>query len=160
MKEKEFDRSLCFTFYNSFHEQILDVKRDFGIEAAFEVYEAIVNYGLYSTEIPKGKVRTLVGNTTLEQIDTSQSRRSRGFLKEDTGLTKVVALYYRDHPKASQREIANATGASKSKVQKTLENIRKSGISIDDYIDQLIATPWTAAYQAPASMGFFQARVL
>ena len=25
---------------------------------------------------------------------------------------------------------------------------------------QLVATPWTAAYQAPPSMGFFQARVL
>ena len=25
---------------------------------------------------------------------------------------------------------------------------------------QLLATPWTAAYQAPPSMGFFQARVL
>ena len=25
---------------------------------------------------------------------------------------------------------------------------------------QLLATPWTAAYQTPPSMGFFQARVL
>ena len=25
---------------------------------------------------------------------------------------------------------------------------------------QLLVTPWTAAYQAPPSMGFFQARVL
>ena len=25
---------------------------------------------------------------------------------------------------------------------------------------QLLATPWTVAYQAPPSMGFFQARVL
>ena len=25
---------------------------------------------------------------------------------------------------------------------------------------QLLATPWTAAYQAPPSMGFFQARAL
>ena len=25
---------------------------------------------------------------------------------------------------------------------------------------QLFATPWTAAYRAPLSMGFFQARVL
>ena len=25
---------------------------------------------------------------------------------------------------------------------------------------RLLATPWTAAYQAPLSMGFFQARVL
>ena len=25
---------------------------------------------------------------------------------------------------------------------------------------QLLATPWTAAYQVPLSMGFFQARVL
>ena len=27
-------------------------------------------------------------------------------------------------------------------------------------MSQLLATPWTAAYQAPPSMGFFQARVL
>ena len=70
-QQKEFDRSLCFTFYKSYHEQIMDVKRDFGLEAAFQVYEAIVNYGLYETEIKKGKLRTLVGNTTIEQIENN-----------------------------------------------------------------------------------------
>ena len=66
-QQKEFDRSVCFMFYNDFHEQIMDVKRDFGIETAFEVYEAIVNYGLYGIEIEKGKLRTLIGNSTFSK---------------------------------------------------------------------------------------------
>lgn len=138
--KKEFDRSVCFTFYKSFHEQIMDVKRDFGLEAAFEVYEAIVNYGLYETELEKGRVRTLVGNTTIEQIESSQNRRSKGFNKEDFGQTKLVAEYYRDHPKASERQIVDALGGAvkKTKVHKTLVKIRESGLSTEDYITTII----------------------
>ena len=138
--KKEFDRSMCFTFYKSFHEQIMDVKRDFGLEAAFDVYEAIVNYGLYETEIEKGRVRTLVGNTTIEQIESSQCRRSRGFNKEDFGQTKLVAEYYRDHPKASERQIVDALGGAvkKTKVHKTLVKIRESGLSAEEYITDII----------------------
>lgn len=138
--KKEFDRSVCFTFYKSFHEQIMDVKRDFGLEAAFEVYEAIVNYGLYEIEIEKGRVRTLVGNTTIEQIESSQNRRSKGFNKEDFGQTKLVAEYYRDHPEASERQIVDALGGAvkKTKVHRTLVKIRESGLSTEDYIETII----------------------
>ena len=34
---EEFDRSICFTFFKSFHDQIMDIKAEFGTEAAFEV---------------------------------------------------------------------------------------------------------------------------
>lgn len=136
--QKEFDRSVCFTFYRSFHEQIMDVKRDFGLEAAFQVYEAIANYGLYGTEIEKGKLRTLVGNTTFEQIENSQVRRSNGFVQEDFESTYAIAVYHRDHPEASQRTIAEAVGVGKTKVQRILTKIRESGLSIDDYIKDII----------------------
>ena len=137
--QKEFDRSVCFTFYRSFHEQIMDVKRDFGLEAAFQVYEAIANYGLYGTEIEKGKLKTLVGNTTFEQIENSQSRRSNGFAQEDFNSTYAIVVYHRDHPEASQRTIAEAVGVGKTKVQRTLIKIRESGLSIDDYIKDVIS---------------------
>lgn len=137
--KKEFDRSMCFTFYNSYHEQIMDVKRDFGIEQAFEVYEAIVNYGLYGTEIEKGKLRTLIGNTTIEKIENSQENRSRWFNGENFEQTKLVAEYMRDHPKASQRTIASATGVGKTKVGKVQKNIRESEFdNIQDYLDYIV----------------------
>lgn len=138
-QEKEFDRSICFTFYNDFHEQIMDVKRDFGIEEAFQVYEAIVNYGLYGIEIEKGKVRTLVSNTTISKIENSQANRSKWFNGENFEQTKVVAEFMRDHPKASQRSIASATGVSKTKVGKVQKTIKDSGFNdIQEYLDCVV----------------------
>lgn len=138
-QEKEFDRSICFTFYNCFHEQIMDVKRDFGLEQAFEVYEAIVNCGLYGTEIAKGKLRTLVGNATLERIENSQENRAKWFNGENFEQTRLVAEYMRDHPEASQRTIAAATGVGKTKVGKVQKNIRDSELdSIQDYLDHIV----------------------
>lgn len=137
--KKEFDRSICFTFYNDFHEQIMDVKRDFGLEQAFEVYEAIVNCGLYGTEIGKGRLRTLVSNTTISKIEGSQENRARWFNGENFEQTKLVAEYMRDHPNASQRTIASATGVGKTKVGKVQKNIRESGLkSIQEYLDDIV----------------------
>lgn len=138
-QEKEFDRSICFTFYNEFHEQIMDVKRDFGLEQAFEVYEAIVNYGLYGIEIQKGRLRTLVGNSTIAKVENSQENRARWFNGENFEQTKVVAEYMRDHPEASQRIIATATGVGKTKVGKVQKSIRESGFdNIQDYLNNVV----------------------
>ena len=138
-QEKEFDRSHCFTFYKDFHEQIMDVKRDFGLEQAFEVYEAIANYGLYGTEIKKGKLRTLVGNATITKVESSQENRAKWFKGENFEQTKLVAEYMRDHPKASQRTIAEATGVGKTKVGKVQKNIRESDFeNIQDYLENIV----------------------
>lgn len=137
-QEKEFDRSICFTFYKDFHEQIMDVKRDFGIEQAFEVYEAIANYGLYGTEIEKGKLRTLTGNLTFSKIDGSQENRARWFNGENFEQTRLVAEYMRDHSKASQRTIAAATGVGKTKVGNVQKSIRESGLSIQEYLNDIV----------------------
>ena len=137
--KKEFDRSHCFTFYKDFHEQIMDVKRDFGLEQAFEVYEAIVNYGLYGIEISKGKLRTLVGNATISKVESSQENRSRWFSGENFEQTRLVAEYMRDHPNTSQRIIAAATGVGKTKVGKVQKNIRESGLNnIQEYLDHIV----------------------
>ena len=138
-QEKEFDRSICFTFYKDFHEQIMDVKRDFGLEEAFEVYEAIANYGLFGTEIEKGRIRTLVSNSTISKIENSQENRAKWFNGENFEQTKVVAEYMRDHPNASQRAIASATGTGKTKVGKVQKNIRESGFdNIQDYLNYIV----------------------
>lgn len=138
-EQKEFDRSMCFTFFKTYHEQIMDVKEEFGLEEAFKVYEAIVNYGLYQTEITERRLRILMGNATIEQIELSQQKRSRGFSGENFEQTKAVAEYMRDHPGASQRVISSATKASKTKVAKVQKNIRESGFdSIDDYLKYIV----------------------
>lgn len=137
-QEKEFDRSICFTFYRDFHEQIMDVKRDFGIEQAFEVYKAIVNHGLYGIEPEKGKIRTLTGNTVFDKIEGSQENRAKWFNGENFEQTKLVAEYMRDHPGTSQRIIATATGVGKTKVGKVQKNIRESGFTVQEYLTNVV----------------------
>ncbi len=136
--QKEFDRSFCFTFYKSYYEQIMLVKETYGTEKAFEVFQSMAEYGLYQTEITDKEILMLMGTTTVEAIDSSQSRRSNGFAQEDFESTYAIVVYHRDHPEASQRTIAAATGVGKTKVQRILTKIRESVLSIDDYITDVI----------------------
>ena len=136
--QKEFDRSFCFTFYKSYYEQIMLVKENYGTEKAFEVFQSIAEYGLYQTEIVNKEILMLMGTTTVEAIDSSQTRRSNGFVQEDFKSTYAIVVYHRDHPEASQRTIATAIGVGKTKVQRVLAKIKESGLSIDDYIRDVI----------------------
>lgn len=137
-QQKEFDRSFCFTFYKSYYEQIMLVKENYGTEKAFEVFQSIAEYGLYQKEIVDKEILMLMGTTTVEAIDSSQIRRSNGFVQEDFESTYAIVVYHRDHPEASQRTIAAATGVGKTKVQRVLAKIKESGLSIDDYISDVI----------------------
>lgn len=121
MNKEEFDRSVCFTFFNDYHEQIMRVEKAYGVETAFDVYKAIVNYGLYEKEIDDEKLQILVGASTLTKIDSSQSRRSRGFAGEDLEMSRSIILMHLEHPEYSQNKIVNLTKASKGKVNKTLQ---------------------------------------
>ena len=46
-QEKEFDRSVCFSFFEDYCQHVENVEKEFGIETAYKVIMAIVKYGLY-----------------------------------------------------------------------------------------------------------------
>lgn len=136
-KEKEFDRSRCFMFFESYLESAEKYETLFGTEVAFKYLCGLARYALYQEE-SKDPVTNGLVSALKNTIDAGQEKRSRGFNKEDFEQTKVIAEYYRDHPNASQRTIAEATNVGKTKVQKTLVKIKESGMNIDTYIRDVI----------------------
>lgn len=145
MNEKVFDRSVCFTYFGNYYKQVTEIEKQFGIETAYQVERAIVEYGLFQQEITDPKIKIFVGLPTLDLIDSSQSRRAKGF-GEDKEKTKKVEDYYLEHPNASQNEISKATGVSKGKVNKVLK-ILKANASVnvnnfdnDNYNDSMTVT--------------------
>lgn len=134
-QEKEFDRSICFTYFGNYYRQIELVKEQCGLEIAYKVYKAIVEYGLFKKEITDPKIRMLVGEATLDLIENSQKKRENGF-GENIEQTQTIIDYNREHPEASQREIARVTGISPGKVNKVfkkyeLKTVKKSPNVID-----------------------------
>lgn len=139
MKKQEFDRSLLFSMHYCIHEQIMNIRKEFDDTTALNVYEAIANYAYFGTEITDMKLKILVGSATLDKIEHSQEYRSQWFGGENLEQTKLVAEYMRDHPNASQRTIALATGASKTKVVKVQKNFKESGFSnVQEYLDNIV----------------------
>ena len=136
-QEKEFERNRCFMFFESYLESAEKYKILFGTEVAFNYLCGLARYALYQEESEDPITNGLV-SALKNAIDSGQDKRAKGFHGENFEQTKVVAEYYRDHPNASQRAIADATNISKSKVQKTLIKIKESGMEIDDYIANVI----------------------
>ena len=131
MNEKEFDRSVCFTYFGNYYKQVTEIEKQFGMETAYKVERAIIEYGLFKKEIDDPTIRIFVGAPTLDLIDGSQTRRANGF-GEDVAKTEAVLEYYREHPQASQNEIAKATGVSKGKVNKIMKELKSGGKSSDN----------------------------
>lgn len=127
MNKEEFDRSVCFTLFNDYHEQIMRVKEAYGPEKAFEVYEAIANYGLYEEEIKDPWLMLLVGASLLKNIDNSQRKRSLCFAGEDLEMSKKIILLHMEHPEYSQNKISQVLNTSKGKVNKTLQKYKNGG---------------------------------
>lgn len=138
-KEKEFERNRCFMFFESYLESAEKYEALFGTEVAFKYLCGIARYALYQEESDEPITNGLV-SALKNTIDAGQDKREKGFNGENFEQTKMVAEYYRDHPNASQRAIVDALGGAvkKTKVQKTLAKIKESGLSIDEYIENVI----------------------
>ena len=122
MTNKEFDRSVAFTFYKEWKEDADIIEEDYGYEGKVKFYDAIIDYALYEIDPEMKPPVKYFWNTIKEKIDASQEHRSRGFSKTDTETSKKILDYKQEHPEASQREIADAIGCSLGKVNKTLKN--------------------------------------
>ena len=121
---KQFDRSKCFTFFNTYRTQGKRIREKYGDKMAADYYEAIIDYGLDQKPIIDDELMLLIGETLLETIDSSQKRRSRGF-GENTERTKAIIELVRDNPGISQSKVASAVHCSKSTVSAALKNFRE-----------------------------------
>lgn len=89
--KEQFDRSKCFTFFNTYRTQGKRIREKYGDKMAADYYEAIIDYGLDQKPITDDELMLLIGETLLETIDSSQKRRSRGF-GENTERTKAIFI--------------------------------------------------------------------
>ena len=122
--KEQFDRSKCFTFFNTYRIQGKRIREKYGDKMAADYYEAIIDYGLDQKPIIDDELMLLIGETLLETIDSSQKRRSRGF-GENTERTKAIIELVRDNPGISQSKVASAVHCSKSTVSAALKNFRE-----------------------------------
>ena len=125
MSEMEFDRSKCFTFFESYYTTGQMIEELKGKEVAYEYYKAIMEYALYKKPIEDKELLLYAGGfTTLKMIDSSQERRSRGF-REDKMVSRSILELKRDHPEYSQNKIAEELQISKGKVNKVMTGYRE-----------------------------------
>ena len=123
--KEQFDRSKCFTFFESYYTTGQMIEEMKGKEIAYEYYKAIIEYALYEKPIENKEIFLYAGgDTALRMIDSSQERRSRGF-GENPEITKAIIEFVRDNPGMSQDKISKEVHCSKGKVNKTLKNFRE-----------------------------------
>lgn len=124
-ENKQFDRSKCFTFFESYYTTGQMIEEMKGKEVAYKYYKAIIEYALYEKPIEDKEIFLYAGgDTALRMIDSSQERRSRGF-GENPEVTKAIIEFVRDNPGMSQDKISKEVHCSKGKVNKTLKNFRE-----------------------------------
>lgn len=123
--KEQFDRSKCFTFFESYYTTGQMIEEMKGKEVAYKYYKAIIEYALYEKPIEDKEIFLYAGgDTALRMIDSSQERRSRGF-GENPEVTKAIIEFVRDNPGMSQDKISKEVHCSKGKVNKTLKNFRE-----------------------------------
>lgn len=119
---KEFDRSVAFTFYREWKEDADAIEEDYGFEGKAKFYDSVIEYALFEIEPEMKPPIKYFWKTIKEKIDASQMHRARGFSKEDTELTEKIKQYKADNPNATQREIASALKCSVGKINKVLKD--------------------------------------
>ena len=121
MNSKEFDRSVCFQFYESYLEQAELVKDQLGAEMCAKYFIALARYGLYQEETDDLMVRMLISGLK-NTIDAGQLKRAKAFGGNGQELTNKILKYKEENRDATQREIADACQCSVGKVNKVLNS--------------------------------------
>lgn len=161
--QKEFDRSVCMSFFNDHRELVKRIERLHGVETAYKIQNLIIDYGLDGVMPTDETLLQYVPEPVLNQIDQNQQRRSKGFKGEDLEVSRSIIVMHRDHPELSQNAIAKQLGVSKGKVNKTLkkyENGEYEGIinfntfintDINTYTNTSTITNTTATVTSPSN---------
>lgn len=116
-ESKEFFRNVCFTFFESYLEGAEKMAEAQGKEFAFDYLTGIIRYALYEEESEDFMINAMV-SALKNTIDANQSKRATGFTGENKEQTEAILKYYQEHPEASEREVADAVGCGKTKVNK------------------------------------------
>ena len=140
MSNKEFNRSIAFTFYKEWKEDADSIEEDFGSDGKVRFYDAIINYALFEIEPEMKAPVKYFWSTIKEKIDASQEHRSRGFIKEDTEITQKIIDYKNNNPESTQRDIADAVGCSLGKVNKVLKSNYSTSINTDTTTSTITST--------------------
>ena len=122
--QEEFDRSICMSFFNDHRQLVKRIERLHGIEMAYKVQSAIIDYGLDGIIPEEEELLQFIPEPVLNQIDKNQKRRARSFKGEDLEVSRSIILLHRDHPEMSQNAIMKALNVSKGKVNKTLQKYK------------------------------------
>lgn len=113
--KKEFNRNVCFTFFESYLEGADKMVSACNKEFAYDYLTAIIRYALYKEESENPMINAMV-SALKNTIDANQKKRENGFLGEDKEQTEAIIKYYEEHPDATEREVAKAVKCSKGKV--------------------------------------------
>lgn len=125
---KDFDSTICFTFYGSWIEAITSLETDADrCSPAYMLFKAIANYSMYDEEPSidddnsNSSIIKVVWPILEKEIDNSVNRRKRGFVvREPTKMQQAVLDLHRERPELSYRQIGNIIGTSKSAVDRLI----------------------------------------
>lgn len=147
---EEFDRSICMSFFNDHRALVKRIERLHGIEMAYKIQSALIDYGLDGIKPTEEELLQYIPEPVLNQIDNNQKRRAKSFKGEDLEVSQSIILLHRDRPEMSQNAIANALGVSKGKVNKTLQKYNNGEYEgVIDFIN--INTPINTSTSIPTS---------
>lgn len=142
--QEEFDRSICMSFFNDHRALVQRIERLHGVEMAYKVQNAIIDYGLDGVKPTDEVLLQFIPEPVLNQIDGNQKRRARSFKGEDLEVSRSIILLHRDRPEMSQNAIASELGVSKGKVNKTLQKYNNGDYAgLIDFTDTNTSTNTT-----------------
>lgn len=123
-QKEEFDRSICMSFFGNYRTSVKRIEKKYGVDMAYKVQSAIIDYGLYGIKPTDEDILIFVSETVFDVIDKSQAKRARSFSGEDLEMSKKIIQSHRDRPDLSQDKLAELLHTSKGKVNKTLKKYR------------------------------------
>lgn len=122
-----FDRSICFSCFSPWVESIRQ-QRQTDPEKAADAFLVLADYCLYGVEPdPDSNPWGMAWHSIKHDADASIKNRSRRFGTEDLDKHEKIRRFYLEHPDASQREVAEATGCSLGLVNKVLQRLANTG---------------------------------
>ena len=121
LRTEQFNRSVCFTFFESYLEQAKEVKEIMGADKAYDYLEGLIEYALYE-RMPDDATTKMLVTGLKNTIDANQKKRASGFSRENIKQTEAINKYKEENPDATQRAIADALNCSLGKVNKSLRS--------------------------------------
>ncbi|MCI9118405.1 MAG: MarR family transcriptional regulator [Flavonifractor sp.] len=123
-EKRPFDPAMSFTFFGSWFETLERLKESQGVEAAYNLFEAIANYSRYydAPNFEDGSIAQIFWPMIQREIDLSLKRRGANFSSEKTEerRQKVISAHL-DNPSLTVREIEELTSIPKSTVNRILQ---------------------------------------